>query len=179
MGDIERPRRVVRPPTAPLDVRPAGPAAAPPWQQGPRARPREEQAQDTGRRLGRANAPGLHSPLYGTRSDRLREAVARLDARFDEAARRRLADWIREEYEVQHTAVPVGFVTKCFLGPPHVDHILDLSGAIVEHYAPSTPMPEPFGGARMLARSGAYLCVEVYGDGLVLPVLPDGSVVRP
>jgi hypothetical protein len=31
----------------------------------------------------------------------------------------------------------------------------------------------------MLARSDAYAFVEVYADGLVLPVLPDGSVVRP
>jgi hypothetical protein len=31
----------------------------------------------------------------------------------------------------------------------------------------------------MLARSGGYAYVEVYGDGLILPVLEDGTVVRP
>ena len=47
------------------------------------------------------------------------------------------------------------------------------------HFAPAEPMPEPFGAARMLARSGGYAYVEVYGDGLILPVLDDGTVVRP
>jgi hypothetical protein len=40
-------------------------------------------------------------------------------------------------------------------------------------------MPEPFSKARMLARSGGYAFVEVFSDGLILPVLEDGTVVRP
>ncbi|MFC0846454.1 hypothetical protein ACFH04_22450 [Streptomyces noboritoensis] len=175
MGPIERPRRVVQPPaTAPVQpLQQTGTARSghQPWQPAP-------QQERTAQRRG-ATAPPLRHALYGNRSADLREALSRLDAQVDEAARRQLADWIREEYEVQHTAIPVGFVTKCYLGAPFVDHILDLAGAIVEHYAPGTPMPEPFGAGRMLARSGSYVCVEVYGDGLVLPVLPDGSVVQP
>ncbi|WP_406342761.1 hypothetical protein [Streptomyces sp. NBC_00648] len=176
MGHIERPRRVVQPPaTAPVQpLKHAGPARTghQPWQPAPKEQER------TSQRRG-ATAPPLRHALYGDRSPELRDALSRLDAQVDEAARRQLADWIRKEYEVQHTAIPVGFVTKCYLGAPFVDHILDLAGSIVQHFAPGTPMPEPFSAGRMLARSGSYLCVEVYGDGLVLPVLPDGSVVRP
>lgn len=40
-------------------------------------------------------------------------------------------------------------------------------------------MPEPFDRARMLARSDGYLYVEVFSDGLTVPVRPDGTVVRP
>lgn len=50
---------------------------------------------------------------------------------------------------------------------------------IVRHFAPSDQVPDPFSGARMLVRSGGYAFVEVYSGGLLLPVLDDGTVVRP
>lgn len=156
MGYIERPRRVVRP------------------------------AQDLQQTTGPAPAATSAAGARGRLADRLRnrsgellEAVSRLDAGLDETARRQLAEWIREQYEVQHHSAPIGYVAKCWLGPPYVDHVLDLSGAILTHYAPGDVMPPPFADARMLARNGSYACVEVYSDGLVLPVLANGSVVRP
>ncbi|MFD9455742.1 hypothetical protein ACFWBC_21975 [Streptomyces sp. NPDC059985] len=156
MGYIERPRRVVR--------------------------PAQDLQQDTGRAAaatGAADAPGLQADRLRSRSPELLEAVARLDAGLDAAAGRRLADWIRAQYEAQHHNAPIGFLARCHLGPPYVDHILNLFGAILTHYAPGDVLPDPYGAARMLARSPSYAWVEVYSDGLVLPVLENGSVVRP
>ncbi|MER7585249.1 hypothetical protein [Kitasatospora sp. NPDC097691] len=155
MGFIEGPRRVVRP----------GPAAAPP---------------------GRASAAPARTTRSGATADQLRprhadllKAVRRLDAGLDPAACAELSDWLQEHYRTAYGDVPLGFLATCYLGPPYVDHQLDLFRAIVQHFAPGDRLPEPFGAARMIVRTGAYAYVEVYSGGLVLPVLQDGSVVRP
>lgn len=109
----------------------------------------------------------------------LLEAVHRLDVALDPAAREELARWIRSEYETELGDVPVGFVAECFLGPPYVDHRLDLFQSIVDHFAPADVMPEPFAQARMLVRTGAYAYVEVYASGELHPVRSDGTVVAP
>jgi hypothetical protein len=105
------------------------------------------------------------------------EAIHRLDAPLDPTARAALARWIRDEYDTEFGDVPVGFVAQCYLGRPLVDHRLYLFQSIVEHYAAADPMPEPFAQARMLVRTHAYDFVEVYVDGELRPVFPDGSVV--
>ncbi|MDT0309253.1 hypothetical protein RM780_20135 [Streptomyces sp. DSM 44917] len=105
-------------------------------------------------------------------------AVRSLDAGLDAPARAQLAAWLREHYESRNEPLPLGFVAACHLGPPYVDHRLSLIGAILEHYAPDEAMPEPFSGARMLVRAGAYAYVEVYDNGLLLPVHDDGRIVR-
>jgi len=107
----------------------------------------------------------------------LLDAVQRIDAEISPAARDELARWVRDEYQSEFADIPLGFVAQCHLGPPYVDHVLDLLHTIVEHYAPADPMPEPFASARMLVRSGAYAYVEIYGSGAIRPVLPDGTVV--
>ncbi len=103
--------------------------------------------------------------------------MGRLDVEIDPAARAELAGWIRDEYERELGDVPLGFLAECFLGPPFVDHILNLVHAITEHFGPADAMPEPFAAGRMLVRSGAYAFVEVYASGELRPVLADGSVV--
>jgi len=107
------------------------------------------------------------------------EAVHRIDAQLDEASRRELEGWIGDQYSVEYGDVPLGFVALCHLGPPYVDHRLDLLHSIVEHYGAGDSMPEPFAQARMLARTGAYPFVEVYGSGQIIPVRADGSIVVP
>lgn len=111
------------------------------------------------------------------RSMALLDAVHRLDAEISPAAREDLARWIREAYHSELGDIPLGFVAQCHLGPPYVDHILDLFQNIVEHYAPADRMPDPYAQARMLVRSGAYAYVEIFGSGEIRPVLPDGTVV--
>lgn len=110
------------------------------------------------------------------RSQQLLEAVERLDAHLDPAGRAQLIAWVQDAYR-QVGSMPIGLVSKCYLGPPYVDHTLSLLGEIIEHYAPAEPMPEPFQGARMLARNDAYLFVEVYADGLLVPVTDTGQVI--
>jgi hypothetical protein len=105
------------------------------------------------------------------------EAVHRLDARMDPASREALAKWVREQYETEIGDIPLGFVAECHLGPPYVDHRLDLLQSIVDHFAPHDTMPEPYAQARMLVRTGAYEFVEIYASGTLRPVRADGSVV--
>ncbi|MEV0322777.1 hypothetical protein ACIBKX_20900 [Streptomyces sp. NPDC050658] len=155
MGHFERPRRVMRP----------GPQSAP--QHSPGATP--QHAATAGPRTRQGWAP---------RSSELREAVARLDAHLDAKATQELSDWIREQYTNAHGTVPLGFFARCFLGPPYVDHQLNLFAVIVEHFAPSDRVPAPFSGARSMVRPGGYAYVEVYSDGLLVPVLDDGTAVR-
>ncbi|ULR48855.1 hypothetical protein [Streptomyces deccanensis] len=155
MGSVERPRRVVVPPGASVAHGAARTVA--PYTPGPAAT-RE---------------------LFATRTSELLGRLRRLDAAVDDASVRDIADWLHEQYVGRGAPVPVGFVAACLLGSPYVDHRLGLDGRIQEHCAAHDVMPPPFDAARMLARSGAYAFIEVYADGLVLPVLPDGSVVRP
>jgi len=103
------------------------------------------------------------------------QAVRQLDSGLDLEARRQLARWIGDQYAVEYGSVVLGMVSVCYLGPPYVDHRLDLLGSIVEHYGPGDPMPPPFENARMLARSGSYAFVEVHSNGDIIPVLEDGS----
>jgi hypothetical protein len=104
------------------------------------------------------------------------EAVMRLDTQIGPAQREALARWIQEEYAREIGDIPIGFVAECHLGPPYVDHRLDLFHSIVDHYSASDAMPEPFAAARMLVRSGAYAFVEVFASGEMHAVFPDGSV---
>lgn len=120
---------------------------------------------------------GLQGNVRKPRHAGLFQAIHRFDMQMDQAAKAELAKWIRDEYEREIGDIPLGFVAKCYLGPPFVDHRLDLFDTIVEHYAPSDVMPEPYAQARMLVRTGAYEYVEIYASGTIRPVLADGSVV--
>lgn len=172
MGYAEQPRRIVRPGQRGQPARPmSSPGAGRRLVGGPGTPPPRT-----------AGAPGpdvTRRELYRPRPKELRDALHRLDAGLDETARRALAEWIREQYTTTYGAVPLGFVARCYLGPPYVDHQLNLFHVIVRHFAPAEPMPDPYSSARMLARSGGYAYIEVYSDGLLLPVLDDGTVVRP
>lgn len=116
--------------------------------------------------LGRRSATYLkllagldHGTLPGTRG--WEELLAAIQQEFGTAS---LAD------------LPLGIVSKCFLGPPYEVHTLDLSAhAIIEHYKAGQPLPADFERARQLARHNAYALVEVYANKLLL-IAEDGSV---
>lgn len=133
--------------------------------------PRAATGQD--RRLSRPGLQQRRKPRHAG----LFEAVHRFDAGLDAAGRAELAAWIRAEYESEFGDVPLGLFALCHLGPPYIDHRLDLWQSILEHYTPADVVPEPFAQARMLVRTGAYDFVEVYSSGELRPVLKDGSVV--
>lgn len=128
--------------------------------------PRDRQLSQPSPRIARAPR---HAGIF--------EAVHRLDAQLDPATRAELAGWIRDEYAHEFGDIPLGFVATCHLGPPFVDHRLDLFQSIVEHFAPADVMPDPYAGARLLVRTGAYAFIEVYASGDLRPVMADGSVV--
>jgi hypothetical protein len=150
-----------------------------------RQRPKVQQSQqhqqsgDQQQRSLAGPAPRLGSREFRrARGAALLDSVARLDASLDEAVRRQLADDIAAGYVNDHGgAVPLGFLAKCHLGPPYVDHRLSLLESILEHYAPSDHVPPLFADARPLIRSGAYLYVEIYSNGQLVPVRLDGTPV--
>lgn len=137
---------------------------------------RRQASQSAGTRTAaqRQSARDLRRP----RSAELLAAVRKLDSGLDEQACHALAEQISGLYAKDFAGgVPIGLLATCYLGAPYVDHRLNLVELIVEHYSPTSSVPDPYAAARPLVRSGAYAYVEVYSDGLVVPVLPDGSPV--
>lgn len=112
------------------------------------------------------------------RSADLVEAVRRLDTTTNPQAFQRIMQWIRSEYESRRGGTLVGILGRCHLGAPYVDHRIDLTGSsIIEHYERSTEPPPPFRLARPLAQNDAYAYIEVYEDGMVVPVRANGQPV--
>jgi len=66
--------------------------------------------------------------------------------------------------------------SRCYLGRPFIDHRLDLSFNIVDHYKSGEAVPPPYDAARALAANEAYAYIEVYADGELVPVREDGTV---
>ncbi len=114
----------------------------------------------------------------GMRSRELIEAVQRLDTTTDPAMMRAIMRWINDEYESRRGGVLIGLFSRCYLGAPYVDHRLDLSGSqILEHFTRDQDPPAAFQAARPFARNDAYVFIEVYDDGAVVPVRTDGRPV--
>lgn len=109
------------------------------------------------------------------RSAELADAITRLDTVTDPKVQKELADWINAMYEERGGGTVLGLFGHCYLGHPYVDHQMDLLGTITRHFTASDVPPPAFVLARPLARSTAYLYIEVYDDGQVVPVRPDGS----
>lgn len=111
------------------------------------------------------------------RSKALLQAIQSLDTSTDTAVSRDLVDQIAAEYAERNGGLILGLFSKCHLGPPFVDHRLSLGETILEHYRRDDLVPEPFSKARNLAQSGMYSYIEVYSDGEIVPVRPDGTCV--
>ncbi|MDZ4233031.1 hypothetical protein CEY15_08440 [Dietzia natronolimnaea] len=109
------------------------------------------------------------------RSADLVASVAQLDVHTDAQLRLEIMGWIQQAYDDRAGGPLLGLFSRCYLGPPYVDHVLDTSGRILQHFAPSEPVPTGFEPARPLVRSGAYAYIEVYLDGQVIPVREDGT----
>lgn len=109
------------------------------------------------------------------RSRELMDAAQKLDMTTDPQVRRELGEWIAKLYEERGGGQPIGLFAHCYLGAPYIDHRLDLAGSIITHFTPQEPVPPAYAMARPLARSTAYLFIEVYEDGQVVPVRDDGT----
>lgn len=131
-------------------------------------------------RLTPRSTPGQARILVDTapRSQLYLDSLARLDAgtRLTPADLQEIVDGIRQEFVQRWAALPVGFVSRCYLGHPFEVHTLTPDGGILEHFRLSQPMPGPLEGARKHSLSGLYLSVEVYDNRLVC-VRADGTTV--
>lgn len=111
------------------------------------------------------------------RAAELVEAVSRIDTATDPATLQALAAWIDDAYAQREGGELLGLFARCYLGPPYIDHRLSLAGTITEHYTPGDQVPPGFLPCRALARSDAYLFIEVYSDGQVIPIRATGDAV--
>ncbi|MCF6389346.1 hypothetical protein L2K20_20420 [Mycobacterium sp. MBM] len=107
----------------------------------------------------------------------LLQVLTQVDASVDQVAQTQIMEWIREEYEARQGGEVIGMFAKCYLGPPFVDHKLDLFGSILQHFSPAQDPGYPYSQARGLVRSGSYAFIEIYSDGKIVPILPDGTAV--
>ena len=141
---------------------------------------RQDQAPLLG--LGRAttarSTTGGSRVLTTPRSTRYVAALRGLDssATMTAVELAEIIDAIHREFAEKWSAVPLGFVGHCYLGPPYEAHTLTVDGQIVEHYQRGQALPGRLEEARSLARTEHYLSIEVYSDRLVC-VRADGSVV--
>lgn len=90
-----------------------------------------------------------------------------------------LLEAVREEFgEAALADLPIGIVSKCYLGHPFEVHTLDLGGTqIIQHFKSNETMPGEFEKARTLAKHNAYCFIEVYKDKLVL-IREDGTATK-
>lgn len=115
------------------------------------------------------------------RSKKYLDIITKLDAEAltETEGMEALLTAIQEEFGTADIAsLPLGIVSKCFLGHPYEVHTLDLSGSqIIKHYKTNEKMEPDFEKARKLAKHDAYAIVEVYKDKLIL-IREDGTTTK-
>lgn len=116
--------------------------------------------------------------LLRKRSKKYMDVIASLDAKTLTGTQgmNDLLSALQEEFgTAQLESLPIGIVSKCFLGHPYEVHILDLTATqIVEHYERGESMPGEYEKARTLAMHNAYAVIEVYRDKMIL-IREDGT----
>lgn len=113
----------------------------------------------------------LESRLRQKRSANYIRTMTQLDAGChcqDPRAVEALIAAIQQELpEVTIDKLPIGIVSRCFLGEDYEVHTLDRTGGIIQHYRRQQSLPPLLERARSLALHSEYLFVEVYVDSLV------------
>lgn len=123
--------------------------------------------------------PALDKRLRQKRSTSYVKTISKLDAGeyiHNPEKVQSLLNAIREELpEVTIEHLPIGIVSRCYLGDPFEVHTLDVMGCILQHYKRSEHMPDLLERARNLASPGIYAFIEVYSDCL-RTVGDDGTI---
>ncbi|MDR0822971.1 MAG: hypothetical protein LBN20_04225 [Endomicrobium sp.] len=88
-----------------------------------------------------------------------------------------VSDIKNELGEIGIGQIPLGIVSKCYLGNPYEVHTLTLVGTIIKHYKFGESLPPELEKARNLAFSPKYAFIEVYTDRLVA-INKDGSAAE-
>ena len=113
----------------------------------------------------------LEARLRKKRSAAYIRAVTQLDAGghvHSPASVQALIEAIRQELpDVQIDALPLGIVSRCYLGAPYQVHTLDCTGSIIQHYKTFEPLPSLLERARSVALHPGYAFVEVYSNRLI------------
>ncbi len=115
------------------------------------------------------------------RSKKYMDLISKLDAKtlIDTKGMAELIKSIQEEFGTAELSnLPLGILSKCFLGHPYEVHTLDLSGSqIIKHYKISETMDAEFEKARSIAKHNAYAMVEIYKDKIIL-IREDGTASK-
>lgn len=115
------------------------------------------------------------------RSKKYLDLIAGLDAKTlsETKGMEAILTAIQEEFGTADIAsLPLGIVSKCYLGHSYEVHTLDLSGSqIIKHYTASETMDPEFEKARTVAMHNAYALVEVYTDKIIL-IREDGTATK-
>ncbi|WP_291140518.1 hypothetical protein [Flavobacterium sp. UBA7680] len=119
--------------------------------------------------------------LLKKRSKKYLDLIAGLDAKTltDTKGMDELIKAIQEEFGTAELSnLPLGILSKCFLGHPYEVHTLDLSGSqIIKHYKITETMEAEFEKARSVAKHNAYAMVEIYKDKIIL-IREDGTATK-
>ncbi|MDR1889295.1 MAG: hypothetical protein LBQ81_07975 [Zoogloeaceae bacterium] len=123
----------------------------------------------------------IEDRLRQKRSSGYVKAMSRLDAGghvHNQSALNALLDAIRTEFP-DLELLPLGVVSRCYLGEPFEVHTLDWTGNIIQHYKTYETLPASLERARTLALHPDYAFVEVYTDKLIaVTESGDTSVIR-
>ncbi|CAC9974562.1 hypothetical protein [Flavobacterium panici] len=119
--------------------------------------------------------------LLKKRSKKYLDLIAGLDAKTltETKGMDELIKAIQEEFGTAELSnLPLGILSKCFLGHPYEVHTLDLSGSqIIKHYKITETMEAEFEKARSVAKHNAYAMVEIYKDKIIL-IREDGTATK-
>lgn len=119
--------------------------------------------------------------LLKKRSKKYLDLISGLDAKTltDTKGMDELIKAIQEEFgTAELSSLPLGILSKCFLGHPYEVHTLDLSGSqIIRHYKITETMEAEFEKARSVAKHNAYAMVEIYKDKIIL-IREDGTATK-
>ncbi|WP_294960332.1 hypothetical protein [uncultured Flavobacterium sp.] len=119
--------------------------------------------------------------LLKKRSKKYLDLISGLDTKtlIDTKGMDQLIKSIQEEFGTAELSnLPLGILSKCFLGHPYEVHTLDLSGSqIIKHYKTTETMQAEFEKARAVAKHNAYAMVEIYKDKIIL-IREDGTATK-
>ncbi|XID92228.1 hypothetical protein ACF3MZ_27800 [Paenibacillaceae bacterium WGS1546] len=127
----------------------------------------------------RLDGIALEKRLRTKRSSSFVEAMAKLDVSGIAANKgkiQELLDQIASEFpELAADQLPLGIVSKCYLGNPYEVHSLDNRLEIIEHYKRGEIVPNGMEKARRLAMHPGYAYIEVYTN-MICAVSQSGEV---
>lgn len=135
---------------------------------------------DTGKRETVSTGFMSDRDILKKRSRKYLDIIAGLDSKMltETKGIEDLIKAIQEEFgTTEPSNLPLGIVSRCFLGHPYEVHTLDLIGSqIIKHYKIYETMDADFEKARTVAKHNAYALVEVYKDKIIL-IREDGAAV--